>query len=138
MFTGGFEKISRSEAKSLVEENGGKVLGNISNKLNILVTIYLVLHFIYYRLLIFCSRSDSASQYVIIVFPVLLFLVMYYFFNILIGSFRIPKGFVINLNKCFTFLYKKYTKNGQNLRKIPLFLFHYYRITTIDFLLLLT
>jgi len=38
MFTGGFEKISRSEAKSLVEENGGKVLGNISNKLSILVT----------------------------------------------------------------------------------------------------
>jgi len=37
MFTGGFEKISRSEAKSLVEKNGGKVLGNISNKLNILV-----------------------------------------------------------------------------------------------------
>ena len=38
MFTGGFEKISRSEAKSLVEENGGKVLGNISSKLDILVT----------------------------------------------------------------------------------------------------
>ena len=37
MFTGGFEKISRSEAKSLVEENGGKVLGSISNKLHILV-----------------------------------------------------------------------------------------------------
>ncbi|MDA9091834.1 NAD-dependent DNA ligase LigA [Pelagibacteraceae bacterium] len=37
MFTGGFERISRSEAKSLVEDNGGKVLGNISNKLNILV-----------------------------------------------------------------------------------------------------
>jgi DNA ligase (NAD+) len=37
MFTGGFEKISRSEAKSLVEEHGGKVLGNISSKLNILV-----------------------------------------------------------------------------------------------------
>ena len=37
MFTGGFEKIGRSEAKSLVEENGGKVLGNISSKLNILV-----------------------------------------------------------------------------------------------------
>ena len=37
MFTGGFEKISRSEAKSLVEENGGKVLGNISSKLSILV-----------------------------------------------------------------------------------------------------
>ena len=37
MFTGGFEKISRSEAKSLVENNGGKVLGNISSKLNILV-----------------------------------------------------------------------------------------------------
>ena len=35
MFTGGFKKISRSEAKSLVEENGGKVLGNISSKLNI-------------------------------------------------------------------------------------------------------
>jgi DNA ligase (NAD+) len=38
MFTGGFEKISRSEAKSLVEENGGKVLGNLSSKLSILVT----------------------------------------------------------------------------------------------------
>jgi DNA ligase (NAD+) len=38
MFTGGFKKISRSEAKSLVEENGGKVLGNISSKLNILVS----------------------------------------------------------------------------------------------------
>jgi DNA ligase (NAD+) len=38
MFTGGLEKISRSEAKSLVEENGGKVLGSVSNKLNILVT----------------------------------------------------------------------------------------------------
>jgi DNA ligase (NAD+) len=37
MFTGGFEKIGRSEAKSLVEENGGKVLGSISKKLNILV-----------------------------------------------------------------------------------------------------
>ena len=37
MFTGSFEKISRSEAKSLVEENGGKVLGSISKKLNILV-----------------------------------------------------------------------------------------------------
>jgi len=38
MFTGGFEKISRSEAKSLVEENGGKVIGSVSKKLNILVT----------------------------------------------------------------------------------------------------
>jgi len=38
MFTGGFEKISRSEAKSLVEESGGKILGSISSKLNMLVT----------------------------------------------------------------------------------------------------
>ena len=37
MFTGGFEKISRSEAKSIVESNGGKVLGTISKKLDILV-----------------------------------------------------------------------------------------------------
>jgi DNA ligase (NAD+) len=37
MFTGGFEKISRSEAKSLTEENGGKVLGSISKKLDLLV-----------------------------------------------------------------------------------------------------
>ena len=37
MFTGGFEKISRSEAKVLAEDNGGKVLGTISKKLNILV-----------------------------------------------------------------------------------------------------
>jgi DNA ligase (NAD+) len=38
MFTGGFNKISRPEAKSLVEENGGKVLSVISKKLDILVT----------------------------------------------------------------------------------------------------
>ncbi len=38
MFTGGFEKMSRSEAKSLVENNGGKVLGTISKKLDMLVT----------------------------------------------------------------------------------------------------
>ncbi|MDC1095917.1 NAD-dependent DNA ligase LigA [Pelagibacteraceae bacterium] len=37
MFTGGFKKIGRSEAKSIVEDNGGKVLGNISKKLNFLV-----------------------------------------------------------------------------------------------------
>ncbi len=37
MFTGGLEKISRSEAKSLTEDNGGKVLGSISKKLDILV-----------------------------------------------------------------------------------------------------
>ena len=38
MFTGGFEKMSRSEAKLLVENNGGKVLGAVTKKLDILVT----------------------------------------------------------------------------------------------------
>ena len=37
MFTGGFDKISRSEAKTLTENLGGKVLGSVSKKLNILV-----------------------------------------------------------------------------------------------------
>ena len=37
MFTGGFNKMSRSEAKSIVENNGGKVLGTISKKLDLLV-----------------------------------------------------------------------------------------------------
>ena len=37
MFTGGFKNISRSEAKEIVEKNGGKVLGSISKKLNFLV-----------------------------------------------------------------------------------------------------
>ena len=37
MFTGGFTKISRSEAKALIENNGGKVLGSISKKLDMLV-----------------------------------------------------------------------------------------------------
>ena len=37
MFTGGFQSMSRSEAKSIAEKNGGKVLGSISKKLDILV-----------------------------------------------------------------------------------------------------
>ena len=38
MFTGSFSKISRSEAKSIAENNGGKVLSTISKRLDILVT----------------------------------------------------------------------------------------------------
>ncbi len=37
MFTGGFQNISRSEAKAIVEKNGGKVLGTISKKLDYLI-----------------------------------------------------------------------------------------------------
>ena len=37
MFTGGFKTMSRSEAKSIAENNGGKVLGSISKKLDILI-----------------------------------------------------------------------------------------------------
>ncbi len=37
MFTGGFENTSRSEAKSLAEDKGGKVLGSISKKLDFLI-----------------------------------------------------------------------------------------------------
>ena len=37
MFTGSLTKISRSEAKTITENNGGKVLGSISKKLDYLV-----------------------------------------------------------------------------------------------------
>ncbi len=37
MFTGGFKNMSRSEAKSIAENNGGKVLGSVSKKLDFLV-----------------------------------------------------------------------------------------------------
>ena len=37
MFTGGFQNMSRSEAKSIAENNGGKVLGSLSKKLDFLV-----------------------------------------------------------------------------------------------------
>ena len=37
MFTGGFQNMSRSEAKTIVEKNGGKVLGTISKKLDYLI-----------------------------------------------------------------------------------------------------
>jgi DNA ligase (NAD+) len=37
MFTGGFQEMSRSEAKAIAENNGGKVLGSISQKLDFLI-----------------------------------------------------------------------------------------------------
>ena len=37
MFTGGLSKMSRAEAKSLVEKEGGKILGTVSKKLDYLV-----------------------------------------------------------------------------------------------------
>ncbi len=37
MFTGGFKNMSRSEAKMIAENNGGKVLGSISKKLDLLI-----------------------------------------------------------------------------------------------------
>ena len=37
MFTGGFKNMSRSEAKSIAEQNGGKVMGTISKRLDFLV-----------------------------------------------------------------------------------------------------
>ena len=37
MFTGGFKSMSRSEAKTIAENKGGKVLGSISKKLDYLV-----------------------------------------------------------------------------------------------------
>ena len=37
MFTGGFKNMSRSEAKVIAENNGGKVLGSISKKLDFLI-----------------------------------------------------------------------------------------------------
>ncbi len=37
MFTGSFNNMSRSEAKSIAEDNGGKVLGSVSKKLDFLV-----------------------------------------------------------------------------------------------------
>ena len=37
MFTGAFQNMSRSEAKSIAENNGGKVLGSVSKKLDYLV-----------------------------------------------------------------------------------------------------
>ena len=37
MFTGGLSKMSRAEAKALVEKEGGKILGIVSKKLDYLV-----------------------------------------------------------------------------------------------------
>ena len=37
MFTGKLTGISRAEAKSLVEKNSGKIVSNVSNKLDFLV-----------------------------------------------------------------------------------------------------
>ena len=37
MFTGGFKNMSRSEAKAIAENNGGKVLGSLSKKLDFLI-----------------------------------------------------------------------------------------------------
>ena len=37
MFTGGFKSMSRSEAKEIIENNGGKVMGSINKKLDYLI-----------------------------------------------------------------------------------------------------
>ena len=37
MFTGGLSKMSRAEAKALVEKEGGKILGTASKKLDYLI-----------------------------------------------------------------------------------------------------
>ena len=37
MFTGKLSNISRAEAKSLIEENSGKILSNVSKKLDYLI-----------------------------------------------------------------------------------------------------
>ena len=37
MFTGKLQGISRAEAKSLIEKNSGKILSNVSNKLDYLI-----------------------------------------------------------------------------------------------------
>ena len=37
MFTGGLSKMSRAEAKALVEKEGGKILGTASKKLDYMV-----------------------------------------------------------------------------------------------------
>ena len=37
MFTGKLDGISRAEAKSLIEKNSGKIISNVSKKLNFLV-----------------------------------------------------------------------------------------------------
>ena len=37
MFTVGMAKMSRSESKKIIENEGGKVLGSVSKKLNYLV-----------------------------------------------------------------------------------------------------
>ena len=37
MFTGKLKEISRAEAKSLIEENSGKIISNVNKKLNYLI-----------------------------------------------------------------------------------------------------
>ena len=37
MFTGKLKEMSRAEAKSLVEQNSGKIISNVNKKLNYLI-----------------------------------------------------------------------------------------------------
>ena len=37
MLTGKLDEISRAEAKSLIEKNGGKIINNVNKKLNYLI-----------------------------------------------------------------------------------------------------
>ena len=39
MLTGKLEGISRAEAKSLIEENSGTIISNVSKKLNYLIIV---------------------------------------------------------------------------------------------------
>jgi len=38
MLTGKLDKISRAEAKSLIEKNSGKIISNVNKKLDYLIT----------------------------------------------------------------------------------------------------
>ena len=89
MFTGGFEKMSRSEAKSFAENQGAKISSNISKKTDILIVGNSKP----------TKRKVEESKFSWFSLIILSSLINFYFLVMIVGSYSILRLANFNLTK---------------------------------------